>query len=250
MRTNHRLSLVLLFGSLTGCMHPRAIVLSPTMPQGVRVSGMGKASAPPDIARADVGVDVRAATPDEASSAAAQRMAAVIAALKQAGIADKDLRTHSYSLMFEQDPTPPQQPQAHPTTPAQPSEVHGHYHVTNMVEATLRDLGSVGKVLKAATDAGANNVWGVKLEIEDDSALLSRARADAVKDAQRAADELAKLSGVKLGELVSVIEGEPVLDDGGPQPYAMRAMAADAPIERGEIAINYVVQLVYATERE
>jgi uncharacterized protein YggE len=248
MRTNHRLSVAILFGSLTGCMHPRAIVLSPTAPEGVRVTGVGKVSAPPDIARANVGVDVRAATPDEANNTASQRMAAVLAALKQAGIADKDLRTHSYSVSFEQERTPPPEPRA--GTTAQPSGPQGFYRVTNMVEATLHDLGSVGKVLKAATDAGANSVWGVKFDIEDDSALLSRARVLAVKDAQRAADELAKLSGVQLGEVVSVTEGEPNLDEGGPQPYGMRAMAADVPVERGEIAINYAVQLVYATKRD
>ena len=245
MQIDHRLSFVILLGSLAGCMHPHAIVLSPTAPEGVRVNGVGKASAPPDIARANIGVEVRAATPDEANNAASQRMAAVLAALKQAGIADKDLRTHSYSVSFEQEQTPPAEPHA-----AQPSGPRGLYRVTNMVEATLRDLSSVGKVLKAANDAGANNVWGVKFEIEDDSALLSRARALAVKDAQRSAAELAQLSGVKLGEVVSVTEGEPNLDEGGPQAYALRATAADVPIERGEIAINYVVQLVYATQRD
>jgi uncharacterized protein YggE len=248
MHMNHRLSFVILFGSLVGCMHPHAIVLSPTAPEGVRVNGVGKASAPPDIARANVGVEVRAATPDEANNAASQRMAAVLAALKQTGIADKDLRTHSYSVSFEQQQTPPADPRA--ATNAPPSVPHGLYRVTNMVEATLRDLGSVGKVLKAANDAGANNVWGVKFEIEDDSALLSRARALAVKDAQRAANELAQLSGVKLGEVVSVTEGEPNLDEAGPQPYALRATAADVPIEHGEIVVNYVVQLVYATQRD
>jgi uncharacterized protein len=248
MRINHRFSFVILLGSLVGCMHPRAIVLSPTAPEGVRVNGVGKASAPPDIARANLGVEVRAATPDEANSAASQRMAAVLAALKQAGIADKDLRTHSYSVSFEQQPTPPADPRA--ATPAQPVAPRGLYRVTNMVEATLHDLSSVGKVLKVASDAGANNVWGVKFDLEDDSALLSRARALAVKDAQRSADELARLSGVKLGEVVSVTEGEPNADEPGPQSYGLRAIAADVPIERGEIAINYVVQLVYATQRD
>jgi uncharacterized protein YggE len=248
MRTHHRLSFVILIGSLAGCMHPHAIVLSPTAPEGVRVNGVGKASAPPDIARVNVGVEMRAATPDEANNTASQRMAAVLAALKQAGIADKDLRTHSYSLSFEPQQTPPADP--HAGTTAQPSGPRGLYRVTNMVEATLRDLGSVGRVLGIATAAGANNVWGVKFEIEDDSALLSRARALAVKDAQHAADELAKLSGVKLGELVSVTEGEPNPDEGGPQVYAMHAMATDVPIERGDITINYVVQLVYATQRD
>ena len=49
--------------SLSACAHPRAIVLSPSAPEGVRVRGEGEASAAPDIARTQVGVDVRALTP-------------------------------------------------------------------------------------------------------------------------------------------------------------------------------------------
>lgn len=230
-------------------MHPRAIVLSPTAPEGVRVGGLGKASSPPDVARSNVGVDVRAATPEQASADATQRMAAVMAALKQAGIADKDLRTHSYSVQFEQEPQPPVPAGAKPD--AQPAAPKGYYRVTNMVEVTIRALDNVGRVLKAATDAGANSQWGVTFELEDDSALVSKARALAVKDAQRAADELAKLTGVKLGEIVSVTEGEQGGVYSAPQPM-MRTMAAsaDVPVERGEIEVHYEVQLVYATVRE
>jgi uncharacterized protein YggE len=234
-------------------MHPRAIVLSPTAPEGVRVGGLGKASAPPDVARSNVGVDVRAATPEQASAEASQRMAAVMAALKQAGIADKDLRTHSYSMQFEQAPQPPAPPTAAaaPKAEAQPATPKGYYRVTNMVEVTMRALDNVGRVLKAATDAGANSQWGVTFELEDDSALVSKARAEAVKDAQRAAAELAKLTGVKLGEIVSVAEGEQGGVYSAPQPV-MRAMAAsaDVPVERGEIEVRYEVQLVYATVRD
>jgi uncharacterized protein YggE len=229
-------------------MHPRAIVLSPTAPEGVRVGGLGKASAPPDVARSNVGVDVRAATPEQASSDASQRMAAVMAALKQAGIADKDLRTHSYSVQFEQEPvapgTPAPKPDAAPTTP------RGYYRVTNMVEVTIRALDSVGRVLKAATDAGANSQWGVTFELEDDASLVSEARALAVKDAQRAAEELAKLTGVKLGEIVSVSEGEQGGVYSGPQPMMRMGAAQDVPVERGEIQVHYEVQLVYATVRD
>jgi uncharacterized protein YggE len=232
-------------------MHPRAIVLSPTAPEGVRVGGLGKVSAPPDVARSNVGVDVRAATPEQASAEASQRMAAVMTALKQAGIADKDLRTHSYSMQFEQAPQPPTPPTPAPKAEAQPATPKGYYRVTNMVEVTIHALDNIGRVLKAATDAGANSQWGVTFELEDDSALVSKARALAVKDAQRAAEELAKLTGVKLGEVVSVAEGEQGGVYSAPQPV-MRALAAPAavPVERGEIEVRYEVQLVYATVRD
>ena len=126
----------------------------------------------------------------------------------------------------------------------------GFYRVSNMLDVTVRDLSKLGKVLKAATDAGANSQWGVAFELEDDSALVTKARGLAVKDAQRAAAELAQLTGVKLAEVVSVSEGEQGGVYPGPQSYALRATPVpEVPVERGEVTVNYLVQLVYATER-
>lgn len=242
-------------GGLSACAHPRAIVLSPSAPEGVRVHGEGEASAAPDIARTHVGVDVRALTPEQANNDAAQRMAAVLAALKQLGIADKDLKTGGYSVSFEPEQPPQPQPPA-PATGAQPKAAElpatprGYYHVINNVEVTIRDLKQAGRALQVAADAGANNVWGVTFELEDDSALISQARTRAVADAKRAADELAKLSGVKLGEIVSLSEDEAPANYGGGPVYAMRSAAAEVPIEQGQVTVHYGVQVVYATKRD
>lgn len=230
---------------VAGCMHPRAIVLSPSAPMGVRVNGVGEASAPPDIARTRIGIDVRAATPEQASADATQRMAAVIAALKALPIADKDLRTYNYSINFEQE-QPPNNPQ--PTAAsAEPQLPRGFYHVTNMLEVTIRDLKAAGRVLQAATSAGANNIWGVNFDIENDTSLVAEARKQAVEEAAKAAQELAALSGITLGEVVSISEGEQPNTYGGPQLMSMRAAANDVPVEQGEITVRYNVQVVYAT---
>lgn len=240
-------------GSLSACAHPRAIVLSPSAPEGVRVHGEGEASAPPDIARTHVGVDVRALSAEQANSEATQRMAAVVAALKQLGVADKDLKTGNYSVSFEpEQPAPPPQPAAgaQPKAAELPATPRGYYHVVNSVEVTLRDLKQAGRALQVASEAGANSVWGVTFELEDDNALISEARAHAVADAKRAADELAKLSGVKLGEIVSLSEDEAPAGYGGGPVYAMRSASAEVPIEQGQVTVHYGVQVVYATKRE
>ena len=239
--------------SLSACAHPRAIVLSPSAPEGVRVRGEGEASAAPDIARTQVGVDVRALTPEQASAEAAQRMAAVIAALKQLGIADKDLKTGSYNVSFEPEqqpqPTQPQSPQ--PKAAELPATPRGYYHVVNSMEVTIRDLKNAGRTLQAASAAGANSVYGVTFDLEDDNALVSEARARAVADAKRSAEELAKLSGVLLGEIVSISEADIPSGYGGAPVYAMRSAAAnDVPVEQGQITVHYGVQVVYATKRD
>jgi uncharacterized protein YggE len=239
----------------TACAHGRSISLA-TSEHGINVTGIGKASAPPDIARTNIGVEVRAADVQQATNEATARMNAVTQAIKQLGIADKDLRTHSFSIGFEQEPTPPPTPVptavpargAAPTTTATaeaPVTPRGYYRVSNMLEVTIRDLNSVGRVLQAATSAGANNVWGINFEIENNDALKVQARAQAVQRAQQAADQLAQLAGVKLGKVLSVSEGE---SGGGGGPVAMYARAAandEMPVERGEISISYAVRMLF-----
>lgn len=249
----------------TGCAHHGHGPHSggnPNMQTGVSVSGSGEAKAKPDIARASLGVEVRAATAEQAIAEATTRMAAVTNALKQAGIADKDLRTLNYSVNFEQEPTPPPQPMPAPAPArtkdkavvesapvAEPAPVaRGFYRASNMLEVKIRDLNNVGQILARATEAGANNVWGISFELEDPYALRAQARAQAMERAKQSASELARLAGVKLGHVVALSENE----GGGYSPMmksmrggAEMSVANDVPVEQGEITITHQVQVTY-----
>lgn len=225
-------------------------------PRGIVVSGHGEAKAAPDVARVNLGVESRMPTVEQATADANQRANAIVASLEQAGIPEKDLRTHSFSIGFEQDPVPPPVPQPPPvarskdkeaasaaTTNAEPV-VRGHYRVSNMLEVTLHDPSKVGAVIKLATDAGANNVWGISFELENPDALRAAARSQAIERAKRNAEELARLGGVKLGKLVSMSES----DSGGGHPM-MKTMAqqdsGSVPVEAGELTVSHDVQLAY-----
>jgi uncharacterized protein YggE len=248
---------------LSACAHPHAIVLSPTAPEGVRVYGVGEASAAPDVARTQLGVDVRAATPEQAMADAAQRMAAVTAALKQLGIPDADLRTSQYSLGFELNPPPPQPQPTAAARPAGAGQVQppaaaspvpsGYYRVVSTLAVTIRDLKLVGRVLQVAAQADANNVAGIRFDLEDDSAIVAQARSKAVADAQHSAHELAKLAGVELGEVVSITESEPQSSYGEGNTYALHSASGGVPfvpVEQGEVTVHYDVQLVFATRHK
>lgn len=247
--------------------------------RGISVNGQGKASGKPNVARSTIGVEARAGTADEAMAEVNQRMAQVIAAVKQAGVAEADIRTSTVSLNFErnyeQPPRPEMAPSVAPTlapamapalapapsgkpksataAPAKPEVPptplvklpQGFYTATNNVEVTIRNLDLAGRVLSAATNAGANQLYGIRFEIEDPSALQAEARKKAVEDAHARAERLAQLAGVKLGPAVSISE----LDGGGSGPVPMFAMAkmdSAAPVERGELTITSTVQIVYA----
>ncbi|HKU43408.1 MAG TPA: SIMPL domain-containing protein [Polyangiales bacterium] len=249
----HRSFIIATFSLLlaTACAHGKIRMIA-TGERGIAVVGTGKASAPPDIARTSIGVEVRGPEVQQAVTEANTRMSAITGAIKALGIADKDLRTHSFSIGFEQEPTPPPGPvpaqleRGAAPAAAAPAGPRGFYRVSNMLEVTIRDLSAVGRVLAAATGAGANNVWGINFELENTEPLKTQARAQAVQHAQQNANELAQLSGVKLGKVISVSEGESEGRPGGPVLMSMRAAAnEDVPIERGEITVNYGVRVLY-----
>ncbi|RYZ02367.1 MAG: DUF541 domain-containing protein [Myxococcales bacterium] len=238
---------------------PRTIYTSNGPVRGVTVTGSGKVSGKPDVARTTVGVETRATTAEEAVGDVNARMARVITALKQAGVAEADLRSSSVSLNFERNPEPPRPYEPAPAAaaskaapaspPPAPLPPTGFYVATNNVEVTVRDLNRAGQVLSAATSAGANQMFGIRFELEDPSALLATARQKAVADARARAEKLAQLAGVKLGSAVSITE----LEGGSPGPMPafamMRSDAANvAPVERGELTVSASVQIVYALE--
>jgi uncharacterized protein YggE len=257
---------------------PQTVVSSAAAPnapaRGITVNGIGKANGKPNVARSTIGVEARAGSADEAIAEVNTRMAQVIAAMKQAGVADADIRTSTLSLNFErnyeQPPRPVEMapsvaPAMAPATaaappPGKPKAVspkpepapaptiklpQGFYTATNNVEVTIRNLDTAGKVLSAATGAGANQIYGIRFEIEDPAPLQAEARKKAVEDARLRAERLAQLAGVKLGPAVSIVE----MDGGGSGPVpmmAMQRMDAAAPVERGELTISTTVQIVYA----
>lgn len=262
---------------------PHTVVNTPSASapvHGITVSGVGKASGKPNVARGTVGVEARAATAEEAIAEVNARMAQVIAAIKQAGVADADVRTSTISLNFERNYDPPRPVELAPSAapamapavasapaaagkakPAPQKEAvapkaeaapaptvklpQGFYNANNSVEVTIRNLDSAGRVLSAATGAGANQLYGIRFEIEDPAPLQVEARKKAVEDARARAERLAQLAGVKLGPAVSIIE----IDGGDSRPVPMMAMAkmdASMPVERGELTLGTTVQIVYA----
>ena len=261
-------------GVLGAACTPQTVVNSVTPAanapaRGITVSGVGKAQGKPNIARSTVGVEARAGSAEEAIAEVNARMARVIAAVKQAGVADADVRTATLSLHFERNHEQPPHPVDAPLAiapsaasapggkpKAAPGKAEaapapaiklpqGFYNATNSVEVTIRNLDTAGKVLSAATSAGANQMYGIRFELEDPSALQAEARKKAVEDARSRAERLAQLAGVKLGPAVSILE----LDSGSPGGMPMMAMSkmdASAPIERGELTISTTVQIVYA----
>jgi uncharacterized protein YggE len=213
-----------------------------TLPRTITVVGEGTVKIKPDIAQSNIGVEVIKPTVKEASSGARDVMQAVLKALKEQGVGEKDIQTSGFSVWVER-------PYTQEGQPGEPI-----YHVTNQVAVTIRDLETVETVLGATIEAGANNIYGVTFSLADPSQVESEARKKAVADALAKAQELATLNGVKLGDVVSVSEvvgGRGGYYAGGFREVAMPAAmggGGGGPIAPGELELTMQLEIVYTVQ--
>jgi uncharacterized protein YggE len=205
--------------------------------RSITVVGEGSVSAKPNIAHANIGVESTAPTVAEATSENNDKMTAVIAKLKDLGVAEKDIQTSNYSINPERS-----------VGTSGPGQVTG-YQVSNTVNVTIRDLSQVGPILDAVTQAGANTVYGVSFGFDNPAELQAEARAKAIADAQARADDLAKLSDIQRGEVLSISE----IVGSNPVPLMRAAEAPLAagggtPIQPGELEVTVQIQVTYTIQ--
>lgn len=208
-----------------------------SMPRYITVVGQGKTQVMPDIAVINVGVNTSAAKVTDATDENDTITAAILKALADEGIAEKDIQTSNYNIYFDEGAYGPEMGAREPV-----------YRVSNMVTVTIRDIAAVSKVLDAVIAAGANSIYGVNFTLEKWTAAESEARTLAMKDAQARAQELARLAGVELGQVVSVSE---VIGAAPMQSYVAleRAVAmggGGAPISPGQLEYSTSIQVTYA----
>jgi uncharacterized protein YggE len=201
----------------------------------LNLSAYGESKAVPDLATITLGVQTDAPTAAGAMGANAAQMNKVIAALRKAGIAERDIQTSNLSV----------NPQ-YVYVENKPPKLTG-YQASNQVTIQVRDLAKLGQTVDATVNAGATNVGGISFGLSDPQAAEDKARLDAVKALQAKADLYARATGYKIVRLVSLGEG------GGytpapPMPmYAMARMdkAESSPVSAGELKVRIDVSATY-----
>lgn len=196
----------------------------------ITVVGEGAISAAPDVMRLTAGVEVREDTAAKAFKATRQAAAKLRAALVEAGVEEKDLRTNELSLGPEYENYP---------------KVAG-YRAAQGVEAVVRDLSKADKVIDTVASVGEEaRLNGIAFELSDPGKALKAARARAFKQAAAKAKHYADLAGRPLGQVVSVEED---VQGGGPQPLMAAAgmMEDKASISPGQQTVGVSVKVVYA----
>lgn len=222
----------LLAGTAIGSLPAAAQPVPPAAVQAITgtrldIVATGEVSRVPDIAHISAGVVTMAPTASAAIQQNAQRMNAVRAALRSAGIADRDIQTSTISLNPEYRYQENQSP------------VLTGYRASNQVTVRFRDIERTGPILDALVAQGANQINGPMLSIDEPEAALDEARMQALQVAQRRAETYARQMGKRVGRILSVSES----GGGFPPPIPMMARAemsdaASTKIDPGEQTLS------------
>lgn len=200
------------------------------------VTATGEVTRVPDVAIISAGVVSRATTASAALQDAANRMERVAAALKRAGVADRDIQTSSVNLNPEYRYPENQSPQL------------VGYTATNTVTIRFRDIRNSGKILDALVAEGANQINGPSLTIDKPEAALDEARAKAIAEGRARAELYARSMGLRVVRIVSVSEsgGYAVPPPAPPMPMAARAFeSAQTKIEPGEQKLQVSLAMTF-----
>ncbi len=196
----------------------------------VTVLGEGSVSVKPDTAIISAGVITQGKTAHEASEANGRMMAPLLAALKDAGIADADVQTSRLSI----------QP-LHEPSRGSANKIVG-FQASNQITIRLRDISKVSDIIDRLVGAGANSLSGVEFLVADPSKALDQARRDSMADAKRKAEIYATAASAGLGRVVSVEE------QGTVPRYGRMAAAApggSTPIATGEETLRITTTVTY-----
>jgi uncharacterized protein YggE len=206
--------------------------------EGIWVNGEGKVTAVPDVAILSVGVEAQAASVADAQSQANTAMDKVMTALKNGGVATKDIQTQYFNIQkvsrWDND---------------KQQEIVIGYRATNTVTAKIRDINKAGTVIDAVVAAGGDltRINSIGFTVDDPAPYQEQAREKAVADAASKAKQLADAAKVKLGKPLYITESSYV-----PSPIyrdvALKAEGApsvETPISAGEMEITVNVQMAY-----
>lgn len=226
---------------------------APTVPaiaQGstlLTVSADGRSTRTPDLAFYSAGVTTQGRTAAEALAANSTAMTRVFAALKKAGIADRDMQTSNINLspVYSNAVIGPN------GQVVQEARITG-YQASNQVSIKQRNLKAMGSVIDALVDAGANNINGPSFQLDKADEAQDEARVAAMAKARARADLYARASGLRVVRIVSISETG-AYSPPMPIMYARAEMAAPPappppPMAVGEVEaqINVTVQFELA----
>lgn len=226
------------------------------------LSAEGRSRRAPDLALFTAGVVTQARTASAALAANAERMERVVAALRAAGIADRDIQTAAISLQpRHSNPELEAQLRARRSgepyvPPAEPemARIIG-YEARNTVSVRVRRLNEMGRIIDTLVDQGANQVDGPSFTLDEPRAALDEARTEAIAEGQARAELYARAAGLRVARILSITEGgghypvsEIMVTGRGAGPMAPPP-PPPTPVAPGELTLGVNVSMQFELTR-
>jgi uncharacterized protein len=220
-----------------------------SQPNTITVSGTGEVTAVPDTGTFSFSVVEEAKVSADATDAAAKKMNAIIAALKAAGVDEKDIKTTGYNVYpkYEYQTKDIVCPM-NSYCPQQGKQVLTGYEVSQTVQVKVRKTADAGTLLSKVATLGASNVSGLDFVIDDMDAIKTQARDKAIADAKGKAAQLARSLGVDMSRIVSFSEsgnGGPIYYDkavmGAPLGMGNQASVPQLPVGENKVTSNVTI---------
>ncbi len=204
----------------------------------VSVTRSASVSVEPDHAVLDLGVEAIADTVAGARQSAAERVTAMLAAIKEAGVDDDDIATSMFEIF--------------PRTEWMESRTRiTGYAVRNGMKVTVQDLEITGSVIDAAAEAAGDHffVSGIRFAASNQEEAVDQARVLAARDARRVAELHGATLGFVLGPVVEMIEYGGVAPIGAQfdaRVEAAQSVSFDTPIVPGDVDVSVTVEVKFA----
>jgi uncharacterized protein YggE len=195
---------VAIAGIISATTYSRSI--EPSSYRSFSVSGEGTTYGIPDVATFSVGVTTEGGTDLGAlQEENTTKVNAIIAFLKDNGVAKEDITTSSYNVSPRYQTYSCNYYSLETGEPCPPAEIVG-YTISQRVSVKARDFEVVGTLLSGVVDAGANTVSSLSFEIDDADTIESEARAEAIEKARAKAEAVAQAGGFSVGRILDIYE--------------------------------------------
>lgn len=200
----------------------------------ISVSGSAEVNAAPDVAHFSFTVKETAKASADAQEIISEKVATILDALEDAGVAKKDIKTQSYTIYPKYEYVKVTKPtlgvaldgtEFYPTN--NNKRVQTGFDVSQNISLKLRDFDAVPAILTTLSETEVTNLNGPNFQVDMPDELEEEARADAIDDAKEKAKRLAKDLGVRLGDVVSFNEGGRGYY---PQPYASKGLYLESAV--------------------
>lgn len=212
-------------------------VVNTTRSSELAVVGEGKVEVTPDTAYVDAGITVnKESSVGEVQKKINEINNKIVNSLREIGIEKSDIKTSNYSI--------------NPNYKYENNEnkIDG-YNGNVTIEIKVRDPQLAAKVIETVTNSGANQIQGSRFVVDKPETYREQARNVAIKNAKEQASKIAKDLGIKLGNIVNIVESSP----GQSIPVSYGKIAAEAfgggggapIIEQGSQTLTSVVTLYF-----